>query len=279
MKRENNAGTLSVRRYALLLLTLVIGLLAAMLLSLMMGRYTISPDAVLQILLGNDAVSSKDSSILMNIRLPRILLNVLVGGGLAIAGTAFQGVFQNPLVSPDVLSVSSGSAFGAVLGIMISGTALVNTALALTFGILSLFLTYGISKLGKQRSILNLILAGMIMTALFNALISFMKYIADTETQLPEITYWLMGSFSGTTYTDIKIVLMPILGGSLVLYLLRYRINILSLGDEEAIALGVNPGTTRFLILLAATLVTASCVITKTMTVMIPRRLRRSADR
>jgi iron complex transport system permease protein len=171
-------------------------------------------------------------------------------------------VFQNPLVSPDVLSVSSGSAFGAVLGIMLGAGAMVNTALALSLGILSLFLTYGLSKIGGrgQRSILNLILAGMIMTALFNALTSFMKYIADAETQLPEITYWLMGSFSSANYKDVRIVLAPILGGAAVLYLLRYRINILSLGDEEAIALGVDPAKTRFIILFAATLVTASCV-------------------
>ncbi|KIR03366.1 Vitamin B12 ABC transporter, permease component BtuC [Lachnospiraceae bacterium TWA4] len=254
MKRKN---------YVLLIIGLVALLVGAVFLSLFAGRYSIAPAEVLQILASNikqSPIGNKDESILLNIRLPRILLNILVGGGLAIAGTAFQGVFQNPLVSPDVLSVSSGSAFGAVLGIMISASAWMTTGLALSMGILSLFLTYGLSKLGKSRSILNLILAGMIMTALFNALTSFMKYIADTETQLPEITYWLMGSFSGTTYKEIKIVVMPILGGAILLYLMRHRINLLSLGDEEAISLGINPSKSRFVVLLAATLVTASCV-------------------
>ena len=251
--------------YTFLVLLLIVLLLGAVLLSLFVGRYTLAPDKVLKILFGRligSPVGGKDDSILMNIRMPRILLNVLVGGGLAIAGTAFQGVFQNPLVSPDVLSVSSGSAFGAVLGIMLGAGAALKTGLSLSMGILSLFLTYGLSKIGGRgrRSILNLILAGMIMTALFNALTSFMKYIADTETQLPEITYWLMGSFGNANYKDVRIVLLPILGGSFVLYLLRYRINLLSLGDEEAIALGVNPTATRFLVLLCATLVTASCV-------------------
>ena len=252
-------------KYTLLILLMIVLLLGAVLLSLFIGRYSIAPGNVLRILWGRVSgvpVGGKDESILMNIRMPRVILNVLVGGGLAIAGAAFQGVFQNPLVSPDVLSVSSGSAFGAVLGIMLGAGAMVNTALALSLGILSLFLTYGLSKIGGrgQRSILNLILAGMIMTALFNALTSFMKYIADAETQLPEITYWLMGSFSSANYKDVRIVLAPILGGAAVLYLLRYRINILSLGDEEAIALGVDPAKTRFIILFAATLVTASCV-------------------
>ncbi len=250
--------------YPLLIALLLILLVGAMFLSLFVGRYSIAPEQVVQILLDqfHGGSADKDTNILMNIRLPRILLNVLVGGGLAIAGTAFQGVFQNPLVSPDVLSVSSGSAFGAVLGIMLGAGAFGNTALALTMGIVSLFITYALSKIGGRgrKSILNLILAGMIMTALFNALTSFMKYIADTETQLPEITYWLMGSFSNSNFTDVKIVLIPILGGGLLLYLLRYRINILSLGDEEALSLGVDPAKSRFVILLAATLVTASCV-------------------
>ena len=250
-------------KYVLIWLLLLLLLFGAVLLSLFLGRYSIAPGDVIDILQGRlsgTPIGGKDDSILWNIRLPRVLLNILVGGGLAIAGTAFQGVFQNPLVSPDVLSVSSGSAFGAVLGIMIAGTPFVNTTLALTMGIISLFLTYAISRIGNSKSVLNLILAGMIMSALFNALISFMKYVADAETQLPEITYWLMGSFSNSTYKDLRIVVLPILGGALVLYLLRHRINILSLGDEEAISLGISPGRTRFAVLFAATLVTASCV-------------------
>lgn len=242
---------------------LLLLLLIVFCISLFVGRYEISLPEGIGILgdfLTGKGVEGKDAGILINIRLPRIIMNLLVGGGLAIAGTSFQGVFQNPLVSPDVLAVSSGAAFGAVLGIMLGCSDWLITILALGIGIISLFITYGLSKLAGNKSILNLILSGMIMTAMFNALTSFMKYIADTETQLPEITYWLMGSFSGTTFNDIKVVFLPIAIGTLVLFLMRYQMNILSLGDEEAIALGVNPKKIRFLILLAATLVTAACV-------------------
>ncbi len=251
------------KRYRILQCLLGLLLLVVFCVSLFMGRYSISFSKGMEILydfITGKGVSGKDASILINIRLPRIIMNVLVGGGLAIAGTSFQGVFQNPLVSPDVLAVSSGAAFGAVLGIMLGCPAWLITTMALGIGIVSLFLTYGLSKLANTKAILNLILAGMIMTAMFNALTSFMKYIADTETQLPEITYWLMGSFSGATYKDITVTIIPILLGATVLYLMRHQMNILSLGDEEAIALGVKPKKSRFIILLAATFVTAACV-------------------
>jgi len=190
--------------------------------------------------------NSIESSIILELRIPRIIMNILVGAGLAISGVAFQGIFQNPLVSPDVISVSSGSAFGVVL--------------ALLFGILSVVITYSLSKVRGESSVLSLILSGMVITALFSALISLVKYTADPYDKLPAITYWLMGSFSSSSYNNIKIAVLPIISGIMILYFLRWRINILSLGDEEVKALGMNPVYIRAFIIIAVTMITATCV-------------------
>ena len=187
-------------------------------------------------------------------------MNILVGAGLSISGVAFQGIFQNPLVSPDIISVSSGSAFGAVLGILLFGMNSYVIILALLFGILSVIITYSLSKVRGESSVLSLILSGMVITALFSALISLVKYTADPYDKLPAITYWLMGSFSSSSYNNIKIAILPILLGIVILYFLRWRINILSLGDEEVKALGMNPVYIRGFIIIAVTMISATCV-------------------
>ena len=180
---------------------------------------------------------------------------------MAASGAAFQGIFQNPLVSPDVLGVSSGAAFGAVIGIMISGTGPLAMALSMIAGIGSVALTYVFSKVKGQSTTLSLILAGMIVQALMNALVSLVKYTADPYSKLPQITYWLMGSFASASYKDVALVVVPIGASLLILFLLRWRMNILSLGDEEAAALGVNPGKLRIIIIAASTLISASSVM------------------
>ncbi|MDQ7092200.1 iron ABC transporter permease [Desulfosporosinus sp. PR] len=231
--------------------------------SLFSGRYWIAPGEVGKILIDRFRGLTQDGmdvSVVWGIRMPRTLLNVLVGSGLAIAGAAFQGLFQNPLVSPDVLGVSSGAAFGAVFGILLAGINNFTTALALVFGIVSVFITYTLSKLRGESTTLSIVLSGMIISAVFSALISLIKYVADPYDKLPAITYWLMGSFANASYNNLKLVGVPILLGIVILLMLRWRINILSLGDEEAYSLGVNPVKTRLVIIIMATLVTASCV-------------------
>ena len=232
--------------------------------SLFLGRYMVSPARVVQILA--DAIRGNlsggiEESVVLNIRLPRLLLTLLVGAGMAASGAAFQGIFQNPLVSPDVLGVSSGAALGAVIGIMIAGTGPLAMLLSMLAGIGSVILTYAFSKVRGQSTALSLILAGMIVQALMNALVSLVKYTADPYSKLPQITYWLMGSFSSASYKDVALVALPIGGSLLVLFLLRWRMNILSLGDEEAAALGVNPGRIRVIIIAASTLISASSVM------------------
>lgn len=238
-------------------------LAATFFVSLFLGRYLISPGEVGRILIDGLRSVEQDGmavSIVWGLRMPRTLLNVLVGAGLAIAGASFQGLFRNPLVSPDVLGVSSGAAFGAAFGILLSGINNFTTAMALFFGILSVFMTYTLSKLRGESSTLSLVLSGMIISALFSALISLIKYVADPYDKLPAITYWLMGSFANASYSNLKLVGAPILLGIVVLLMLRWRINILSLGDEEAYSLGVNPVKTRLVIIVMATLITAACV-------------------
>lgn len=231
--------------------------------SLFGGRYVIPPYEVGGILL--DGLHGEDGdgmafSVVWNLRLPRTLLNSFVGAGLAVAGAAFQGIFKNPLVSPDVLGVSSGAAFGAAFGILLSGINHLATAMALFFGIVSVFMTYTLSKLRGESSTLSLVLSGMIISAVFSALISLIKYVADPYDKLPAITYWLMGSFASASYSNLQLVGIPILLGTMVLLMLRWRINILSLGDEDAYSLGVNPVKTRLVIIIMATLITAACV-------------------
>lgn len=247
----------------LIWITVLAVLLVTFFVSLFGGRYVISPSEVSGILLDGllgEAGDGMAFSVVWNLRLPRTLLNCFVGAGLAVAGAAFQGIFRNPLVSPDVLGVSSGAAFGAAFGILLSGINHLATVMALLFGIVSVFMTYTLSKLRGESSTLSMVLSGMIISAVFSALISLIKYVADPYDKLPAITYWLMGSFASASYSSLQLAGIPIFLGTVVLLLLRWRINILSLGDEDAYSLGVNPVKTRLVIIIVATLITASCV-------------------
>jgi len=255
LSKQQNLKFIWITMLAVLLITFFV--------SLFVGRYIISPYEVSGILLDGlrgEAGDGMEYSVVWNLRLPRTLLNCFVGAGLAVAGGAFQGIFRNPLVSPDVLGVSSGAAFGAALGILLSGMNHLATVMALLFGIASVFMTYTLSKLRGESSTLSLVLSGMIISAVFSALISLIKYVADPYDKLPAITYWLMGSFASASYSNLQLAGIPIFLGTVVLLLLRWRINILSLGDEDAYSLGVNPVKTRRVIIIMATLITASCV-------------------
>ena len=174
------------------MLFLIIVLILCILISIFLGRFFISPKMFFDVL--SDSIKGVEnnpieSSIIFELRIPRIIMNILVGAGLSISGVAFQGIFQNPLVSPDIISVSSGSAFGAVLGILLFGMNSYVIILALLFGILSVIITYSLSKVRGESSVLSLILSGMVITALFSALISLVKYTADPYDKLPAITY------------------------------------------------------------------------------------------
>ena len=202
----------------------------------------------------------KGETVLFNIRLPRILGAALVGAALAVAGAAFQGLFKNPLVSPDILGVSSGAGFGAALAILLIGNALAIQISAFAFGIVAVASTCLIGKIYKGSGTLVLVLAGIITGAFFSALLSLVKYMADPYDTLPAIIFWLMGSLGSVSMDDLVLVSPAIIAGIVVIFLLRWRINVMSLGEEEALALGVDTKKTMRIIIVCATLITASAV-------------------
>ncbi|MBP3225754.1 MAG: iron ABC transporter permease [Methanobrevibacter sp.] len=232
--------------------------------SFLMGRYPISPVDVVKTILSpifpQLTVSSTVNTIVWQIRLPRILAAILVGASLSMAGTAFQGIFKNPLVSSDLLGVSNGAGFGAALAILLSGSSVVIQVFAFIFGIISVSITYLISKAYKAGGILILVLSGVAISAFFNSLISGIKFIADPEDKLPEIVYWLMGSLASVTMNEIIMIIIPLFIGFVILYLLRWQMNILAMGDEEAQSLGLNPSRVRLIIIAACTLLTSAAV-------------------
>jgi iron complex transport system permease protein len=234
-------------------------------LSLFFGRYEVDPGQAVAILTSlvwpvEHSWDANAQSVILQIRLPRILLAGFVGAGLAISGAAFQGIFRNPLVSPDILGVTSGAGFGAALGILVSGNPLVVQGLALLFGLLSVLLTYMLSRVYKTTPTLMLVLAGMVVGSIFSSLISLAKYLADPAEKLPAITFWLMGSVSSASMQKVATSVPIILVGVLGLLLVRWRINVLALGDEEARSLGVKTESFKGYVILFATLITAAAV-------------------
>lgn len=227
------------------------------------GRYHLNMGQTLQVLFsgitGNN-ISGVEHSVVFNVRLPRIILSAAVGAGLACSGAAFQSLFTNPLATPDTLGVASGASFGAVL-VMMMGENLIFVQLgALVFGMISCLLVFVIGRTKNKTSIVMVVLAGMVISALFQALLSLLKYVADPEDQLPAITYWLMGSMSGATYKNLLLGLPFIILGLVILIILRWRLNILSLSEDEARSLGVNIKRLRVVIITAASMITASCI-------------------
>ena len=196
----------------------------------------------------------------LNIRLPRILMACMVGCCLSAAGAAYQGVFQNPMASPDVLGASSGAAFGAALAILLGASSRMVTLSAFAFSLATIVLVFLIARHAPGLRVVNLILAGVMISSLFSAGTSYCKLVADPSSQLPEITYWLLGSLSGTKITDVQLALPPMVLGCAVLLLIRWRLNLLTLGDEEAHALGVNTDLLRLGVILCATLITAASI-------------------
>ena len=199
-------------------------------------------------------------SVVVNLRLPRILMAIIVGAGLTCAGDTFQSLFSNPLATPDILGVTSGTCVGAILAIILSCSILETQLIALIFGLVSVFFTLKIAGKNKSGSMVYLVLAGVIASSLFNAIGSLLKYTADPQDKLPEITYWLMGSFTSATYKKLIVGSPLILIGIAIIFLLRWRLNILSLSEDEAKSSGIDIKKTRMLFILASTVITASCV-------------------
>ena len=247
------------------LVVLIILPLALLFVSLFLGRYPVSPMTVMQVVASRvmpiePTWSCTVETVIFQVRLPRVLLAMFVGAGLSISGASFQGMFQNPLVSPGILGVSAGAGFGAALAILLSGNDAVIQISAFGFAILAVALTYRISRVYKTTPVLMLVLSGVVVGALFLALIGLIKYVADPYEKLPAITFWLMGSLSDASVKHLTTVVPPIVAGSIGLLLVRWRMNILSMGDEEARSLGINTELLKRFIIICATVVTAAAV-------------------
>ena len=238
---------------------LAAGLGAMLLVGAAIGPYPLSLRQILEVLSGGGETQA--ATVLWNIRLPRVLAAALVGAALSGAGAAYQTVFRNPLVSPDILGVSAGAGFGAVLGILLGLPVLVIQMMGFAMGLATVALVMLLSlTLRGAGQVLVMVLCGIAVGALAGAGISLVKLLADPEQQLPAITFWLMGSLAGVKQPDVAAALPAILLGLLPLILLRWRIGILALGDDEARSIGVEAGRLRLLVIAGATLATAAAV-------------------
>ena len=274
--------------YLLRFVLLVIAVALCVILSFVVGRFSIGISDVILILLSSvfqfvislnipilcdivqillspivpatEAWDDAMYSVVFNIRLPRILAALLVGAALSTAGAAYQGMFQNPLVSPDILGASAGASFGAALAIYFYlGTGAI-TIFAFAGGLVAVGAAYAVSRLTRGNTTLSMVLAGILVGSLFTASTSYIKLIADTNDQLPAITYWLMGSLAGATMEDVYFAGVVILLGLVPLFLLRWRMNVLTLGEDEAKSMGINTDLLRLIVIICATFVTAVAV-------------------
>lgn len=262
--------------YSAILVALGVALVLALVLSVTLGRYPIGVGELVGILaqqgvallenLGLHGLqveqtwTSTQASLLLYHRIPRVVLACLVGGCLSGAGASYQGVFQNPMASPDLLGASSGAAFGAALAILLGGSGLAVMLSAFCFSLLTVALVMFVGNRARGRRVVGLILAGIMISSLVSSGTSFIKLVADPTDQLPAITYWLMGSLNGTAPRDVLYALLPMAVGIVGLHLLRWRINLLTLGDEEARTMGINVKGLRGAVIFCATLITAASV-------------------
>ena len=245
--------------------TMVLALLpvAAALAALGIGRIQIPPADVVKSLLaklsGSPGLEELSEKTLWQLRMPRIILAALAGAGLSVAGCAFQSLFANPLATPDTLGVASGASFGAALGILLGFKMIGIQLTSLTMGASAVALTWLCGR-GRGRGLSTVVLSGIMIGSLFSALVSLVKFAADAESQLPAITYWLMGGLDKANYKTLAYGAPPILLAIVVLWLMRWRMNLLPLSDDEARSSGVHIGALRTVTVICATAMTASVV-------------------
>lgn len=252
-------------RPAILFPSLIVGALALVLISFLVGTYPVPPDKVIRILSSRFFPMTRDwpaamETVMMKIRLPRIGAALLVGGALASSGAAYQSLFRNPLVSPAILGVSAGAGFGASLAMLMGLPWLGIQVTAFLFGLAAVFCTLSIGRIFAASSLTIIVLAGLVVSACFDAFISLAKYVADPVDKLPSITFWLMGSLGKAGADEVLLAALPIAVSFVVLFLMRWQVNVLAAGEDEALALGVDARRVRLIVILASTLMTAPAV-------------------
>jgi iron complex transport system permease protein len=259
---NHNDGMVSPAKLQVFLLLLLI---AISILSLMSGHMGIRPWTVVRILASKiiplqAGWPATVESVIVDVRLPRLLAGLLIGAGLSISGAAFQGLFRNPLVSPHILGVSAGAGFGAALAILFFGNIFMVQVFSFSFGLIAVWMTYALSRIYRSTPVLMLVLAGIIVGALFSAATSLLKYVADPINQMPSIVFWLLGSLNNASNKDIAVVGPIILAGMACLLMIRWRINLLTMGEEDARSLGVDTARIRAIIIISATFISAAAV-------------------
>lgn len=254
------------KRKLSVMLVLAVVLVASGLVTICMGTYQISIPEVYNIISTHlfsrnsvDSLNKMKNTIVWNIRLPRVILAITVGIGLSVAGSIYQGCFRNPLVEPYILGVSAGAAFGAALGIVYQGIFASIQVSAFVFAALAVFFTYVLARSRGQTPAIMLVLAGVIVGSIFSACVSVLTYLSDTS-QMRAIVFWIMGGFYYTTWNDVYVTVPIVFISVAIMWLLGWKLNVLSMGDEEARAMGVNPETFKFIFIVLSTLVTAICV-------------------
>lgn len=263
--RQTMPRTAADRRAALWIAVLAAALLALFLASFVLGRYDVPIGQVVRILLSRvipltQTWTGNMEIAVLNLRLPRILLACLVGCSLSAAGTAYQSVFRNPMAAPDILGASSGACFGAALAILTGQSKVMVTVFAFLASLLTVALVYLIGSRTRGSRVVSILLAGIMVGSLFSAGTSYIKLVADPSNQLPQITYWLMGSLSGTRMKTVGFAAVCIAVGLVPLLLLRWRMNLLTLSADEARSMGVNTDRLRLMVILSATVLTAASV-------------------
>ncbi|MGJ9594479.1 FecCD family ABC transporter permease [Actinotignum sp. GS-2025c] len=256
-------STIARRRtaaFAVLLIT-TIALLGAMVVAMGMGQLSISAPDVVRILFSSPDDVDRSALVAINqIRAPRVILAVVLGGCLAVSGAVLQSLFRNPLVSPDIVGVSSAAAFGGVLAILVGTSSFILMGSTFIFGLSAVVCVMLIGRIRSHSATLTIVLAGVVVSAFFNAMVSLMTYVADPYSKLPSITFWLMGSLAAASWAKVTTIIIPVIIGLIVVVALRWRINVLSLGDEDARALGINPSAMRWVCIFAVALLTAASV-------------------
>lgn len=256
----------SIRRARLVVVASAALLLVLAAVSLVLGRYPIDPAQAVLMLVDRVAPvervwTNQQEALFFNVRLPRIALACMVGASLSAAGAAFQGTFRNPLVSPDVLGASQGAALGAAAALLAGAGSFAVSAWAFAAAMATVAVVMLVSARARaSEHSLTVVLVGVMVSSLCQAGVSFAKLVADPSNQLPAITYWLMGSLTGARMTDVLFAAVPMAVGAAVLLALRWRINLLTMGDDEARTMGVNARRLRMAVMVAATLLTAASV-------------------
>lgn len=236
---------------------------AAVFFTLFLGRYAISLPDMLKVLIpwspGREALPDELWTIVFQLRLPRALAGAMIGATLSVSGAAYQGVFRNPLVNSGILGVASGASFGASLAIVLFGGGTLIYPISFFFGVLAVVLAYFSGRIYGSAPTITLVLGGVVVSSFFGAFTSLLKYLADPYAELPALTFWAMGSLSSIGYQHF-IAFIPMILGIVLIYLSRWKINVLSMGDKEATSLGLDPVFYKVLIVGGATLATSSAV-------------------